>query len=356
MEAYKAWVRRNSQWLSSMESLANTLTWFLPERFAKSELAPEALSTVVGLVTVMNQHIIATGPRHPNSSSPSLVAAVEETFPWPLLLSVVKETEVLVEMGAEYYLGRDHKWTPVATVETIKVLMRLLVLHKSGYKMLIDGGETPNVGDQPDGLQFDPALGRGRIGTAPSTSRPDRAMQAMLKYRANVGESTRPSWIVGHSSTVPPHTSNPWEMKTRPHTNKALVVGEVLLILRPLLYVLLIRRYGLRSWLPWLLSLALDATGMTVLYSTTVLPSYKVGNHLRPAATMSKLEKNELLRRQVLWALYLMRSPFFDCYTRQRLDNVEQILKPVPLFGTLAGKGVDLVLGIQAFYMYTAAS
>lgn len=87
--------------------------------------------------------------------------------------------------------------------------MRLLVLHKSGYKMLIDGGETPNVGDQPDGLQFDPALGRGRIGTAPSTSRPDRAMQAMLKYRANVGESTRPSWIVGHSSTVPPHTSNP---------------------------------------------------------------------------------------------------------------------------------------------------
>jgi peroxin-16 len=160
-------------------------------------------------VTVMNQHIIATGPRHPNSSSPSLVAAVEETFPWPLLLSVVKETEVLVEMGAEYYLGRDHKWTPVATVETIKVLMRLLVLHKSGYKMLIDGGETPNVGDQPDGLQFDPALGRGRIGTAPSTSRPDRAMQAMLKYRANVGESTRPSWIVGHSSTVPPHTSNP---------------------------------------------------------------------------------------------------------------------------------------------------
>lgn len=84
-------------------------------------------------------------------------------------------------------------------------------------------------------------------------------------------------------------------MKTRPHTNKALVVGEVLLILRPLLYVLLIRRYGLRSWLPWLLSLAFDATGMTVLYSTTVLPSYKVGNHLRPAATMSKLEKNEVI-------------------------------------------------------------
>ncbi len=28
MEAYKAWVRRNSQWLSSMESLANVWTFF----------------------------------------------------------------------------------------------------------------------------------------------------------------------------------------------------------------------------------------------------------------------------------------------------------------------------------------
>jgi hypothetical protein len=77
----------------------------------------------------------------------------------------------------------------------------------------------------------------------------------------------------------------------------------VLLILRPLLYVLLIRRYGLRSWLPWLLSLALDATGMTVLYSTTILPSYKVGNHLRPAATMSKLEKNEVIHHIFLCIL-----------------------------------------------------
>lgn len=43
------------------------------------------------------------------------------------------------------------------------------------------------------------------------------------------------------------------------------VVGEVLFITRPLIYVLFIRKYGARSWIPWFLSLAVDTTGMCIL-------------------------------------------------------------------------------------------
>lgn len=70
-------------------------------------------------MTVMNEHIIATAPvRTPGGA---YIAPVQDaSYPWPLLVSVVKEMEVLVEMGAEYYLGKDHKWTPVATVEALK--------------------------------------------------------------------------------------------------------------------------------------------------------------------------------------------------------------------------------------------
>lgn len=46
--------------------------------------------------------------------------------------------------------------------------------------------------------------------------------------------------------------------------------AEALFILRPLVYTLLIRRYGLKSWKPWLVSLGVDLTGMTILsYVTT---------------------------------------------------------------------------------------
>jgi peroxin-16 len=42
MEAYKRWVRQNKEYVHSLESLANGLTWLLPERFSESEIGPEA--------------------------------------------------------------------------------------------------------------------------------------------------------------------------------------------------------------------------------------------------------------------------------------------------------------------------
>lgn len=42
MEAYKRWVRQNKDYVHSLESLANGLTWLLPERFSESEIGPEA--------------------------------------------------------------------------------------------------------------------------------------------------------------------------------------------------------------------------------------------------------------------------------------------------------------------------
>uniref|UniRef100_A0A7I4FDP0 Peroxisomal membrane protein PEX16 n=1 Tax=Physcomitrium patens TaxID=3218 RepID=A0A7I4FDP0_PHYPA len=342
MEAYKEWVRRNRLWLSSIESLANTMTWFLPERLTSSELAPEALSTMVGLVTVMNEHIVATAPEI--SSTEFQVRPPEDpTFPWPLLLSVVKEVEVLVEMSSEHFLGRDQKWTPVAVVEALKAFMRLLVLHKSGYKMLIDGGETLNREEKPESSHCD-VLGKSQIrGATPSSSNQPRAIQAMNKYRNNVG--TRPSWLVAKpvATPPPPPPTQHFEPKSSAPIRKFKILGEVLLILRPFLYVMMIRRHGLRSWRPWLSALAIDATGMAILYGSTLFPDYVFGNKSIPRCVPSKQEKNEITRRQVLWALYLMRSPFFDLYTHRRLERVEKTLKPVPLFGSLAGKAVELI-------------
>lgn len=52
------------------------------------------------------------------------------------------------------------------------------------------------------------------------------------------------------------------------------LAGEVLFITRPLFYVLFIRKYGTRSWIPWFLSLAVDFVGMGILSKVT-----KSGGH-----------------------------------------------------------------------------
>lgn len=47
------------------------------------------------------------------------------------------------------------------------------------------------------------------------------------------------------------------------------VLGEVLCITRPLIYVLFIRKYGIRSWTPWFFSLAVDLIGISFLTQAT---------------------------------------------------------------------------------------
>lgn len=47
------------------------------------------------------------------------------------------------------------------------------------------------------------------------------------------------------------------------------IAGEVLFITRPLIYVAFIRKYGVRSWIPWVLSLTVDFIGMGILSQVT---------------------------------------------------------------------------------------
>ena len=67
------------------------------------------------------------------------------------------------------------------------------------------------------------------------------------------------------------------------------MTGEVLFIVRPLIYVLLIRKYGIRSWKPWLLSLAMDLTGMGILSHATN-PSRGGGEKFRQVSPREKDE------------------------------------------------------------------
>lgn len=45
---------------------------------------------------------------------------------------------------------------------------------------------------------------------------------------------------------------------------RILRMGETLAIMRPLLYVALLRRFGTRSWLPWTMALACEAIALTL--------------------------------------------------------------------------------------------
>ncbi|KAF8380345.1 hypothetical protein HHK36_027830 [Tetracentron sinense] len=381
MEAYTNWVRKNKEYVNSMESLANGLTWLLPERFSASEIGPEAgfvklcicpiyLTAILGIITAINEHIIDTTPNqmHPGSAEPS-------SFPWSLCISTLKDLETLVEVVAQHFYGDDKKWNFIAVTEATKVLVRLALFRDSGYKMLLHGGETPNVerdsyssGSHPRMGSFSKPVGnngpgylRDNYGHNPWNLE-GRALSALNRFGENARMVSNPTWLNRpqhqHALTVEP----PNLVVERPNLSTILsekgffgglfMMGEVLFITRPLIYVLFIRKFGVQSWKPWLLSLAVDLTGMGILSHVTNPLCSRNDRHF----PLSTSETNEVKRRKLLWALYLMRDPFFSKYTRQKLGNTEKRLEPIPVIGFLTAKLVELIIGAQTRYTYMSGS
>lgn len=384
MEAYKLWVRQNRQLISSLENIANTLTWFLPERFTSSEVGTEAVAAFLGLMTVLNQHILDTTPQPHNQAyhGPGNLSTREQQqrcISLASLLSAVKQLEILVEVTAEQYNGREQKWNVLAAMEAIKACLRFLILHQNGYRMLLLGGEAIHTEEaSPEALVSGTLANRASTlrhsgptsfpHSRTSSSSQDlesKATVALMKFGENIGMNAKPSWAYnrhqGNVETlrVPSDDScgpRSISIRSREFPDELLVLGEWVFILRPLLYVLLIRRYGLKSWKPWLASLALDGMGLTTVLSAAFLKDRKQSSTCINHPLFSREEVQEVKRRQFLLVLYLTRDPFFSMYTRGLLSRAEKTLSPIPLIGSLGGKVVEFFTAIQTRYCYTSGS
>lgn len=360
MEAYKRWVRQNKDYVHSLESLANGLTWLLPERFSESEIGPEAVTTILGIITAINEHIIDSAPNQ------NITGSVEpHSFPYPLCLSALKDLETLVEVVAQHYYGDDKKWNFLAVTEATKVLVRLSLFRKSGYKMLLHGGETSNEAMHSDGStsQHPTAMnpkGRYNPGTNPWNLE-GRALSALSQFGEKARMVSEPVWLrrVHHQQAImepaAPRVVKPTlsTILSKKGLRGALfLTGEVLFMIRPLIYVLFIRKYGTRSWTPWFLSLAIDCMSNSILslVTTTVAGENQKMIHL------SAPEKDEVKRRKMLFVLYLMRDPFFSKFTRRKLESTEKVLEPIPVIGFLTAKIVELTIGAQTRYTYMSGS
>ncbi|XP_010544684.1 PREDICTED: peroxisome biogenesis protein 16 isoform X2 [Tarenaya hassleriana] len=371
MEAYKKWVWRNREYVQSLGSLANGLTWLLPEKFSASDIGPEAVSSIFGMITTIHEHIIETAPSpvHVGSSDP-------DSPPYPLFISILKDLETLVEVVAEHYYG-DKKWNFIVFTEAMKVIFRLALFRNSGYKMLLHGGGIPNDGKDTDSSDLQNRTGgSGKLDRSQGPynfgnynhhnqwNSEGRAMTALSRFGQNAKMASNSSWSWrDHHQHQHSVTQLPSPAIERPTLSMLLsekgicgalfVMGETLFIIRPLIYVLFIRKYGIRSWVPWTVSLAVDIFGMGIL--TQVANAIWWGEKGKQVQFLTA-EKDELKRRKLLWALYLMRDPFFTKYTRQKLKTAQKTLEPVPMIGFLTDKIVELLAGAQSRYTYMSGS
>lgn len=84
---------------------------------------------------------------------------------------------------------------------------------------------------------------------------------------------------------------NPWCLCNRDDGigHSVMWVGELVHLLRPLLYVTLLKRYGLGSWKPWLLSLALDLASGYGLHTGHAILTHSNASKWPPGSTLYSL-------------------------------------------------------------------
>lgn len=74
-----------------------------------------AVTTILGIFTAINEHIIETAPTQTLTGS-----AEPNSFPYSLCLSALKDLETLVEVVAIQYYGEEKKWNFLAVTEASK--------------------------------------------------------------------------------------------------------------------------------------------------------------------------------------------------------------------------------------------
>lgn len=142
--------------------------------------------------------------------------------------------------------------------------------------------------------------------------------------------------------------------------------GELLHLLRPLLYVYLLKRYGLGSWKPWVLSLGFDLASGYGLHTGHAILSHSNASRWPPGSTLYSLallrslssnrwspgEQAELLGRRLQLLRYLLRSPCYDAVTRRLLQRMVSSSRWLPGLSSLAEFAFSMVEGMQSYYTY----
>lgn len=122
--------------------------------------------------------------------------------------------------------------------------------------------------------------------------------------------------------------------------NDQQTIGEILHILRPVAHLGAMGIFGSTAWIPYFVSLGMDLSSLKLLHE----PHDKIW-------TLS--ESIELGQRSFALLLYILRSPFYDRYTKERiLKTLSLLADNIPLLGRLIRPMVDYLPEWQKTYFY----
>jgi len=326
--SYKNWVSRNPQTASDFETSAKWISYFIAGRVNNSQIVSELVYSLSNLLVLFNDRIIS------RSQELEPPAQHDRLKVW---LTVLEYSEVFLELSAARLWGNKGKWLIIVCVQIFKCVSRmLLVFH---YKESII--EHPPV----------PVLQRKALEASCNDTSVGNLPQAHLdSISFTLRHSGKVIRKVDSSPPVAFRTWKPIEPTTcdnKQTIEQALIdrqlVAETLYIIKPIVHLSSAACFGNNTWKPWIISLALD------LYSLRLYRSCKKIDY----NSLSKKQKLQISRRSVALVLYLLRSPFYEKHSRERIDVfLKGMSKRVPLAHLICNPLMQYLPFWQRTYFY----
>lgn len=316
---YKKWVISNPNLVTDVETVATWSSYFIAGKINKSPIVSELVYSLSKLLSLFNDRLI----REAYGSEIQFYGLREQIKTW---LTVIHYCEVFVELVVRNRYGTKGKWTVASLIQLFKCSSALILLYR--FK------EVP-ISHPPIA-----ALQRKKITENQDT---DGTSNAFFTLQ-------RSGRIIRRVDGAPPVAFRDWQpvkikddKLTVSLDVKDLMLAETLHILKPLIHLGAMRVFGVKAWKQWILALGLDLASMRMYKQYMKHLSYE--------------QRLEISRRKLGLVLYLLRSPMYNGYSKNIIENVLiSASQKMPLMSFICGPIIQYLNHWQEIYFYMWAS
>jgi len=328
MEKYKSFVIQNLDTVANLETSLRTLLFFLPGRVRDSEIKLELAYTVTGLIQLLDESIALDHfeSRIKNELMDDSQLLKIQCPPTKIKndakgLAFLQHVELLSEMFCKQKWGEKGKWTSAVIIELLRAFLKIKILFKINGKLFLRDlyCQVPQIREYTQLFKSsNPSnINQEKIPSLVSPAR-WKKFKALAQPKSNNSVSQR--------SILPPN-----------------YLAELAHIIRPLIYLLSMFMFGKKSWKAFVISFVVE------FYSFT--------RYLSVIPKANELERDELLRRFTLFLFYMIRSPFFEKITENRVAfALKSGFKSLPFMGSISELIGEYIGAYRDHYSYISAS
>jgi len=356
---YEQFVLNNGKRISLIETTIINLSYLLQGRFKDSYVVTEIIQGSVHLAELYHDSIFRkhrwndpgrelvdryTGQLFLSNNLYSKIA----TF-----LAVLQTAQLMLEMIGQKLFGKEKKWKIALVIEFVKVICRLQLFRLTGFKLV------PSDHPLPDPNRKDtPSLDQMILNN--NSQATEKMKPVFTENSFWVGEFTKRIYpkleIIQKTppkgKTISPALSfitdralksgkKPLDLINEP--NDAKKAAEILFIIRPLVYVMLVTKFGVKSWTAWSLSFIIEFSSYHLIH--------------QEYSSLSQIEKDEHQRRSNLLFYYFLRSPLYDQFTKELLTYFQDSsIAQKPIINLVTGSLKEYMALWEEYYFYTSAS